>query len=74
MTIDFPTNTFLVSRSSTVNDGEKINTAYLPYNILTRAGKALVKRYDDFDSLKEGDLEQFDQMLAELIETYQIRD
>jgi len=73
MTIDFATNSFLVSRSSTINVKERISTEYLPYNLLTPAGKALVKRYDELD-LKQGDRELFDQMLAELIDTYQPRD
>ncbi|SKB95904.1 hypothetical protein SAMN05660841_03286 [Sphingobacterium nematocida] len=56
MTVDFATRTFSVSRSSAIGESKRECTAYLSYDLLTKAGKEMVKLYDD-GNLEDGYLE-----------------
>lgn len=69
MTIDFPTNTFCVSRSSTIDYNESRSSKYLDFDMFTKSGKALIERYGRFD-FKDGDLEDFQEMLIELFDVF----
>jgi hypothetical protein len=69
MTIDYDSNTFCVTRSNRLNHLSRISSKDLDFNIFTKDGKALIKRYADF-AFKDGDLEEFDALLVELFNTY----